>query len=567
MRKLLYILTGSLFYLFAITGSYGQHGMTAGSPAFSLFGHDVSLSGSLSAEMRFYTISPLPDRRDPFSARLFGAPVVKVGDLSIPIQFLLGDYQVPYRQSFNKLGASTSFGWGKVHVGHRTVSLSPLAWGNHNFLGGGIELTPGKLRLGVVAGRLKRAIEPDSTTMTTIYRPAYARKGMGVKLGYGTANSYIDLIYLQAEDDTASATFDPIAENVRPAANTVVAVSIQKEIDKSWQFKFDAGMSGWTDDKNAPENTGNDRFLSKIMTMFMQTHNSTHYAAALQSSLEYKKPTYSAKLQFDRIDPQYKTMGAYYFHDDIQRIRLSGSLRLLKNKLNIIPEIGWQTTNLAKNGSNSDARTIGGLRASYRHGSRWFFSAYSSNFQSKITQQTGPLTDSILIHQANRNLGGSISYKVPRGKQTDMLNISATYLGSTDKTMDTANNILSNLTARATYRFFIEKIKLYLTPGLIYSNYQAPFFSSTRIQPNVYVNKVMFGNKLRAGYNLGLIFASVNGAAAVTVLRNTLDLNVLASQKHQLAFRLMQLITFPATKGAPNVNELQGSIRYTYTIQ
>lgn len=555
-----------LLILLPSVSVYGQYSTatSAGSPPFSLFGSDVSLSGSLSAEMQFYTISQLPDRRDPFSVRLHGSPVINIGSLSIPLQFLLGDYQVSYRESFNRIGLSSKFKWGSVHLGHRSVSLSPLAWGSHNFLGAGVEINAGKVRLGVLGGRLKRAIEPDSVTMTTYYDPAFTRMGMGAKLGYGTDENHIDLILLKASDKPESVEFDPIAENVHPAQNTVLAVNVKKSFDKKWFFNLDAGVSGWTDDMGTPPNEGNEKFLSKIMGILMQRHTSTYYAAALQTSIEYRKPTYSAKVLFDRIDPQYKTMGTYYFHDDIQRIRLSGSVRLLNNKITLMPELGWQENNLANNRSGSSARTIGSLRATYRHNMNWFFSAYMSNFQSKLKQETGPLTDSLIINQANKNLGGSISYRIPKGKSANTVNFSIAYLGTTDKTMDTANSILSNLTTRATYRMHLQKAGLYLTPGVIWSKYTTPFSTTTRLQPNIQANKTILNNRLNIGYNLGLIFASVNSVAATTVLRNSLDMQFKLNKKHNLTFRIMQLLNMPEI--GVNYNELQGNLRYSYQL-
>jgi len=144
-----------------------------------------------------------------------------------------------------------TYKWATVHAGYRNVNFSPFTLAGHTFLGGGVELNPGKLRLGAVYGRFNKAI--SSTLAEPDILPSYKRTGYAVKVGYGKPGNYIDLVMLRAADDSASIqNVVPTAEQtVKPAENLVVGATSRLLILKHITVELDAAVSAYTRDVRA----------------------------------------------------------------------------------------------------------------------------------------------------------------------------------------------------------------------------------------------------------------------------------------------------------------------------
>src|SRR5690625_1928458 len=110
------------------------------------------------------------------------------------------------------------------------MAFSPLVFNGQSFLGGGVELTPGKFYLGAFYGRLNKAVSVD-TTYDRHMEPRYARKGYGIKVGLNGEKAKVDMQYFYAEDDKTSVKrpADSLVD-LSPQSNNVLALS--------WEFKF-----------------------------------------------------------------------------------------------------------------------------------------------------------------------------------------------------------------------------------------------------------------------------------------------------------------------------------------
>jgi hypothetical protein len=144
----------------------------------------VVVSGNASARIVGYTADGIRDRRSPFSYVLSGSINLDIYDLSLPFSFTFSEQNRSLSQPFNQFGASPRYEWATAHLGYRSLTFSPFTLAGYQMLGAGVELNPGKLRLGFIAGRLDRAVEEDTTLQGQV--PAYERTGFGGKLGYGT---------------------------------------------------------------------------------------------------------------------------------------------------------------------------------------------------------------------------------------------------------------------------------------------------------------------------------------------------------------------------------------------
>jgi hypothetical protein len=373
------------------------------------------------------------------------------GGISLPFSAVLGNQGSSFRQPFNQFGVSPTYKWATVHAGYRNVSFSPFTLAGHTFLGGGVELNPGKLRLGAVYGRFNKAISTNLAEPDII--PAYQRTGYAVKVGYGKPGNYVDLIMLRAKDDSASIISAPqsVTQTVVPAENLVVGLTTRLLIVKHITVELDAAVSAFTRDVRATIVSGEGsspitRFFGRLLTPRL----STQVTQATQAAIGYRGQQAGIKLQYKRIDPNFQTMGAYYFQSDIESYAIAPNLTLLEGKLRLSGSYGIQYDNLAQNKSARTGRTIGSLVVSYNPETKFGVDVQLSNYG--ISQQAGirPLIDTVRLAQNNLSATVNTRYTLQKEDVLQVFTLTTTYQKLSDLNANTAsqtenNNINLNL--------------------------------------------------------------------------------------------------------------------------
>ena len=226
-----------------------------------LTGDPFSLTGSYGLSMRSYNTNGAMNRQTPLSSTLYANVTARVYNITIPASFILNnldDFHQPFHKGYldgfltnqrnrlARLGFSPYYKWIKVHVGHRYMNFSDYTLSNHNFLGAGVELTPGKFRFSAMAGRLAKA-EPIDIALDRPNLPIYRRTGWGVKAGYGGPTDFIDLMLFRAEDDPGSLSIPEIeGVSLQPAENLVMGIKGKKTIVENLSVDFELSRSGHT---------------------------------------------------------------------------------------------------------------------------------------------------------------------------------------------------------------------------------------------------------------------------------------------------------------------------------
>ena len=163
--RLLHIILSCIFCLINTNGvTQNSFDLPKLPGSFSELKESVKITGNINATTSLYAVSKIQNRRPPFKFIISGSTRIQINDIVIPVHFNLGTYQNKFSQEFNRFGISLTYKSLTIHLGHNSVSFSPLALQNHNFLGAGVEWNPGNIRLGYVDGRFQRKIEPDSVS-------------------------------------------------------------------------------------------------------------------------------------------------------------------------------------------------------------------------------------------------------------------------------------------------------------------------------------------------------------------------------------------------------------------
>lgn len=528
-----------------------------------LFNDKVEVTGSLTAQASFYSSNSAYRRMEPFSWRIYGNPRVRMKNWDIPMNLVLGSYQDRARQAFNKFGLSPVYkDWLTIHLGHRNLNFSPLVLGGKTMLGAGFEINPGKFRAGFIWGRFDRAVAPDSLS---IYQPTYKRTGFSAKIGYGTRSNYVDLVFLHAEDDTNSLGALPGNKKVNPQENSVLGLTIRQRIIKNLYFKFDAALSAYSLDTRVGAPEGADPALSKIMSVFLPVRKSNQYLTALRTSLEYRKMKYSAGIEYERIEPDFKSMGAWFIRNDIERLTLSGRFSLSKQNLNGNVRIGVQRNNILYDRSTKSFQNVNSLNVNYRPDRKWLLNLNYTNYMTRQTLSLLGFEDSTLLNRRMNNVALATIY---RGSGTEYVHtgrVLFSYQNNRDREQ-VSPLVFNSFNVQLGYTVNFRSVDLGVGPSFTFNRYEYILARTLRYNPAIRVNKSFFDRKMNTWLSTGLSFSRSEGAAQKTVWRNILNISYKILKKQSLSLRLTLTTNQGKAQGLPSYTEFMGDVAYSISF-
>jgi hypothetical protein len=421
-----------LFILISSHSLYGQDLSNIGSVK------PLSYSGGINLTGISYSASGIANRRQPFTYIFSGDPTFNLYGISIPLSFTLSQADRSFRQPFNEFGMSPTYKWITVHAGYRSINFSPYTLGGYTMLGGGVELNPGKLRVGFMYGRLNRATTIDTTTQTLVPF-SFSRKGFAAKVGYGSQKNFFELSYLSAKDDstTAPSNIPPLQQLSQlpptPAKNNVLGYHTGFSFLKKFTFESDGAISLYTTDMNSTLSLDSitNPFLKKVKNLFGLNASSEYYTA-LSGMLGYRSKGYGLKVAYKRIEPDFKTMGAYYFNSDIENWTFSPNATLFKNKFRFNGSVGIQHDNLRQQKRAQNKRFIGNANASFEFTEALGMDVIYSNFSDNQQPRTAQFADSLRIVQTTQTIGITPRYFIIKPDITHSITASVNHSSLND---------------------------------------------------------------------------------------------------------------------------------------
>lgn len=428
----------------------------------------LSFSGSLNITTDLYHNVQGRERIDPFAWTVSGSPTLTVYGISVPVFFLVNNQSRSLTGPFQQFGMSPYYKWIKVHAGYRNLTFSPYTLAGRLFLGGGVELNPGKLRLAAMYGQFTKAQPTDPLRFTTPDAPpplpAFQRTGYAIKLGYGTANSYVDLIYFRAKDNINSIDF-PAATRITPDENAVVGLSSQLTLFKRLTWLSHIGVSAYSRDIRRAENTEVTNQYPLLRTFFVP-RTGTQVAYAGESSLNFSSSLLTMQLQVRQISAEYQSMGAYFFNNDLREITASPSLVLLQGKVQLSGSYGYQQDNVSGLRTTTTTRKIGSANVSIQPNQVF---SLIMNYSNYGTSQRGTerIIDTLKIQQVNQSFMIAPRLFFNGENQQHTLSAFITYQNANDvNTVSQVKTDFNNVMANLNYSYSRPKERLTLTPGL-----------------------------------------------------------------------------------------------------
>lgn len=537
-------------------------------------GDPFKITGNLGLNLRSYHATGIENRQAPFIWFLNGQANIRIYRLNIPITALATAQSLTYAHPFHRnafenrftrIGASPYYKWAKLHLGHRAMNFSPLTVANHTYLGAGVELTPGNMRYAAFYGRMART-EPQDLSLLQPNRVVFDRKGWGMKVGYGNVSNFVDLIVFKAKD--AESTILPTnvdTARVFQNENMITALNGQCILLKKVKLGLELSSSAFS--KNA-----SDPILSEKSVLhpdfIIKNRSSTTFRYALNAIAQYQFDAFSLGLNYRRIEPDYRSLGAYFFNDDLDNLTANTGFGLFKNKVRVSGSAGIQRNNLRGSKATRFTRTIGSFDIQYNI-DKFNFGFNYSNYTSTIDYVLNLDLDSLNAVIVTRQAALNGSYTVVSADQ-NRHNISAlvSLEGVTDNVENVDISAASNMFNTSLNYIFSTKGDAWKISGRV--NYNQNELSRILIRRYGFgggLQREIVPKKWSLGFDINY-FNSKGENIGNQTLNLRLNSPITISKHHRLDVSLLLLNRFKSntSSNAANFREATGMLNYLYSF-
>lgn len=382
-----------------------------------------SISGSLSTDMIYSENNLKTDTHlSPFQYFVNGDITAIVYDqVSIPLSFSFTNRKFDARypnnqQKLNRFGISPKYKWLTLHAGWSNMRFSKYSLNGHNFLGGGAEVKHGNYEVKLMHGRLLNEVIPyPSVPTSTGNRPVYERWGSGLQVEHSNQGDKYGLSLFRSSDRYASIPNGLDSIGITPEDNFVIALNVMRKINKFITVAVDYGNSQLTNDNR--QTSGSERTFGQKIAFVK--NRSTHHYHAIKADLGFQIKKVNIKVGYERIEPGYRSHGAYFYNNDLENFTCSFATPLAKSKLNVNTSIGLGRDNLDNTKASTSNRLLGQANVSWKATEKLNFNVNYSNF-TNITEfnpfanlpQANPYDniDSLRFVQVSRNTSFNTSY-------------------------------------------------------------------------------------------------------------------------------------------------------------
>lgn len=587
-RHLLFILIGLVIN--ATTFAQDLEQLKNLTPKKLLKGKGVQVSGMVSANHVFYNATGIPNRNIPVNFLYTGSLNVNIFDkIRMPVSFSFSNqnmnFSAPFNrdfrfaQPFNRFVLKPRYKGLTLHLGTGSLNFSPYTLAGHRFEGVGVEFKPKSKPFYVAAmtGTLLRAVRVDSNFTVRNNRPSYKRFGWGVMGGFKKEQDKIEAIFFTAADRLSSLPYNLDALNITPMANAVFSLKGEKQLFKVLQFGAEIAYSGITTDIRAIPAVPSDAFRPTFFGAISPL-STTEYNKAISGFLNYNAKTFTAGLEYSRVDPEYRTLGAYFFNNDLETMSIKSASQLFQGKVSLSGNVGVQRDNVDNQKLKTLQRVVGAANLTFTPTDKINaflnlsnFSNYS-NLQSTfdyLTQATPyNYLDTLTYRQINQNLQGGLTLQLPTANEDNMQSIGLNTVlqnGSDEQGNELTTNDLYNV--NLDYAYDIADKALAISTAIYWSKANFGNMPNTQWGPSVAISKGFADGKLTTNLNIIYTWGSMPTATEnIANLRGGAAYTLKDKHKFRLDAILLDRKTQSTERFLPDFRELTITLGYVYNF-
>lgn len=452
------------------------------------------ISGSISARTTLFSSQP-SEARQSFTYQLTGAVNLSLYELlNIPLSFNLNNYgaNFSYPSLPNRLSLHPSYKWVKAHIGDVSMSFGPYTLNGHQFTGLGVELSPGRWQVSAMAGRLLKRVDADPNIPSL--QVGYERWGYGLKTRYEGSTFALGGTVFAARDRDGRISFDIDALGIYPKGNIALGLEGSLSLIKDLKLSLEYGLSRMQQDLRSTE---------------------VSYYHALKADVSYSFLGNTLGVGYERIDPGYATLGAYYFNNDYENLTLNYSRSFFDSKLSLALSGGLQRDDLMGQKQEHNKRFVGSAQVGFTPSEALSASVSLSSFQSYRNLKSSfdyinartpyDNLDTLQFTQLSHSLDADISWRLKQSEaQTQTLSATLSYQEAADRQgrYIQPGQLTRFMNLGTSYSLDLSALDLTLTGGFNVSNNYADRKAVLTLGPSLSLAKRFLKKQLSTGLSL-----------------------------------------------------------------
>ena len=516
------------------------------------------ISGSISANATQFNSTPKQSRQS-FTYQLSGSVNLSLYELlNIPISFNLNNYgaKFSYPSLPNRLSLHPSYKWVRAHIGDVSMSFSPYTLNGHQFTGAGIELTPGRWQISAMGGRLLRRVDADS--LNPSIRPNYERWGYGAKVRYEADKFALGGTVFTAKDKMSNISFDTDALGIYPKENIAIGLEGSLSIIKDLKLSLEYCLS--------------------IMQRDLRVKEKSYYHA-FKADLAYSFLGNTIGIGYERISPDYETLGAYYFNNDYENFTINYSRNFFENKMGIALSGGVQRDDLSGQKQEKNKRFVGSANINFTPSEKFSASVSLSSYQAHrnikssfdyINERTPyENLDTLRFTQLNNSIDMNLNWRLGNSEtQSHTLSANASYQEAADKQgrYIMPGNLTRFMKLGANYGIDFTPLDFSVTAGINASNNYASRKNVLTIGPTLTCSKHLFKEALTTGLTLSFNQTQEAGRKLATIYNVRWHANYRFLKRHGLNASVAYQYRSLSEATLTNSSSLTSQISYSYSF-
>jgi len=454
----------------------------------------LKISGSISARATLFSSQPSKARQS-FTYQITGSVNLSLYELlNIPLSFNLNNYgaNFSYPSLPNRLSLHPSYKWMKAHIGDVSMSFGPYTLNGHQFTGLGVELSPGRWQVSAMAGRLLKRVDADPNIPSL--QVGYERWGYGIKTRYEGSTFALGGTVFAARDRDGRISFDIDALGIYPKGNIALGIEGSLSLIKDLKLSLEYGLSRMQQDLRSTE---------------------VSYYHALRADVSYSFLGNTLGVGYERIDPGYATLGAYYFNNDYENLTLNYSRSFFDSKLSLALSGGLQRDDLMGQKQEHNKRFVGSAQVGFTPSEALSASVSLSSFQSYRNLKSSfdyinartpyDNLDTLQFTQLSHSLDADISWRLKQSEaQTQTLSATLSYQEAADRQgrYIQPGQLTRFMNLGTSYSLDLSALDLTLTGGFNVSNNYADRKAVLTLGPSLSLAKRFLKKQLSTGLSL-----------------------------------------------------------------
>ena len=297
---------------------------------------------------------------------------------------------------------------------------------------------------------------------------------------------------------------------------------------------------------------------------------------AFKTSISYSLGSSTIGVGYERVDPGYQTLGAYYFTNDMENITMNFAQQLFKNKVNLSMSAGMQKDDLNNEKTGKNRRLVTAINANFNGGKKFNSSFSYSNFQSFTNvkpqfQYINQLTaydnlDTLNFRQLSQNANVNVNYILRSDTiKSKTLNVNFSFQDSYDE----QGGIVSKGNASQFYNMAINYSTILIPRNINFAYGLNATYNTVGIVkmitagPTIMCGKTFFDKQLRTNFSLAYNISLQERVKQQQIISGRFSSSYTLKKKHQLGMNTTYM--HRVVKGKPG-QDFSSSFTYSYSF-